>query len=90
MSKLRMPTLELLIADMERNNAKKDKFPFRYAKHDFDVIVLIVSGGYQLLVGVLILNLAIIINVNQNFVAELTTEDYIKLRNKLHLFPNRD
>lgn len=90
MSKLRMPALELLVADMERNNAKKDNFPLQYAKYNFDVVVSIISGGYQLLVGVLILNLAIIVNVNKNFVAELTDDAYRTLRDTLRLFPNKD
>lgn len=79
-SKLRLSNLEYLVNDMLRHNVDKTKFAFSYAKTDIDVIVAIMSAGYELLLGLRTKKPeAFIIYVDSNFVAELTSNDYFRL-----------
>lgn len=79
-SKLRLYNLEYLVDDMLRHNVDKTKFNFSYAKTDVDVIVAIMSAGYELLIGLRSKKQeAFVIYVDKNFVAELTSNDYFRL-----------
>lgn len=77
---MRMRNLEYLVNDMLRHDVDKTKFGFSYAKTDVDVIVAIMSVGYELLLGLQSQKPeALVVYVDNNFVAELTSNDYFRL-----------
>ena len=79
-SKLRLNNLEYLADDILKHNVDKTKFSFTYAKIDVDVIVAVMSSGYELLISLRTKKLeAFVIYVDKNFVAELVSDDYFRL-----------
>ncbi len=85
-SKLRLNNLEYLADDMLKHDVDKTKFAFTYAKIDVDVIVAIMSSGYELLISVRAKKPeAFVIYVDKWFVAELVSDDYFRLCAALNL-----
>lgn len=89
MSYLTFSKLKSLITDMKENHVDKDRFSFVY-KVRFDVIVAIVSDGYELLIGLHSINKGLLIKVSPNYVAELKEDDYFNLRDWLNLSYKND
>ena len=49
---MRCPAFESLIKDMKKNEIDKEHYSFVYNGFQFDTILSIVTGGYEILVAI--------------------------------------
>lgn len=82
---MRCIAFEPLINDMRANNIEKEHYCFEYNGFKFDVILSIVSRGYEILVAIHTHNWGCVLNMNNNYIVEMSNEDYYSLCNILHL-----
>lgn len=74
-----------LTDDMKANGIDKEHYRFDYNGFRFDVILSIVSNGYEILVAIHTHNWGCVLNMNNYFIVEMKDEDYYNLRKLLHL-----
>lgn len=80
-----------LIIDMSRNNARIDKFCFKYKDVKFEVIVALDHEPFELLFGVVGYNLSFCLNLYKGYELESIPNDvFYKLCKILDLKPNKD
>lgn len=82
---MRCLAFEPLTIDMEDNNVEKEHYSFDYNGFRFDVILSIVSRGYEILIAIHTHNWGCVLQMNNDYVVELTNEDYYSLCDILHL-----
>ena len=82
---MRCIAFEPLTNDMRTNNIEKEHYCFDYNGFRFDVILSIVSRGYEILVAIHTHNLGCVLEMNNNYVVEMTNGDYYSLCDILHL-----
>ena len=74
-----------LTADMKNNGIDKEHYCFDYNGFRFDVILSIISNGYEILVAIHAHNWGCVLNMDNNFIVEMPDSDYYSLRAILHL-----
>lgn len=74
-----------LTLDMKLNNIDKEHYQFKFNGFTFDVILSIISDGYEILVAIHTHNWGCVLYMNNNFNIEMQDNDYYTLRNILNL-----
>ena len=74
-----------LTDDMKNNGIDKEHYCFDYNGFRFDVILSIISNGYEILVAIHAHNWGCVLNMDNNFIVEMPDSDYYSLRAILHL-----
>lgn len=78
--------IKSLLQDMRRNKVKQDKFSFRYANIEFQVIFLIEREPYELLFGVVDHNFSFTLCLHKGFeLDEMPDDVYFSLRRLMKL-----
>lgn len=74
-----------LTSDMKNNGIDKEHYTFVFNGFTFDVIISIVSIGYEILVAIHTQNWGCVLNMDYNFNVEMPNNDYYTLRDILNL-----
>ena len=82
---MRLSKLKQLTDNMKENNLDKEHYTFVYNNFFFDVILSIVSNGYEILVAIHTENWGCVLNMDHFFNVEMSDNDYYTLRDILHL-----
>jgi len=79
-----------LVKDMYRHNQDIDEFSFSFNKVSFHAILDIGTSPYQLLLGTVSHNWACVLELKKGFKTSMSTADFIKLCEILHLKPGKE
>ena len=82
---MRLSKLKQLTDSMKENNVDKEHYTFIYNNFLFDVILSIVSNGYEILVAIHTENWGCVLIMDNYFNVEMSDNDYYTLRDILHL-----
>ena len=78
-----------LYKDMIRHNQDIDEYKFSFNKVNFHAILDIGTTPFQLLLGTVNHNWACVLNLNMGFKTSMSTTDFMKLCEILHLKPGK-
>lgn len=88
---MKLYEIKPLLQDMGRNNAKVDKFKFKYNNVEFEIIVLIERSPFELLFGVIGYNYSFVLTLEKGYeLQELSNDIFYKLCEILNLKPGRE
>lgn len=82
---MRCPAFEPLIKDMKINNIEKEHYNFDFNGFRFDVILSMISNGYEILVAIHTENWGCVLEMNNNYVIEVPDNVYFSLCEILNL-----
>ena len=76
---MRCPAFESLIKDMKKNEIDKEHYSFVYNGFQFDTILSIVTGGYEILVAIHTHNWGCVLKMDDDFIVDMPDNKYFEL-----------